>query len=131
MTVCGRSDCAGRNPCTGADWTLACWSGGRQDRDAEGQLWSDATVNLAESRSAKRVRLLCLEVTTPLLPTSAARLTWELVRGCSSFFPAQKYCPVAFTAGKFQGEGDNSASWKGGGVVKPTLQNLKPPPSKQ
>jgi len=72
----------------------------------EGQLWSDAAVNLAGSCSAKSVHLVCLVVTVPLLPTSAAGLMWELVLGCSSFFLPQKYFPV----GKFQGEGDNSAS---------------------
>lgn len=46
----------------------------------------------------------------PLLPTSVAGLTWELVLGCSSFFLPQKYFSVVFTLGKFQGEGDNSAS---------------------
>lgn len=70
---------------------LTCRSGGHQpwgwqDRGVEGQLWSDSTVNLAASCSDERVCLVCLEATAPLLPASAAGLTWELVLGCSSFF---------------------------------------------
>lgn len=90
---------------------LTCRSGGHQpwgwqDRGVEGQLWSDATVNLAASCSDERICLVCLEATAPLLPASAAGLTWELVLACPAFFfDSYKYFPVVFTVGKFQGEG--------------------------
>lgn len=57
--------------------------------------------------SSTRVHLVCPEVTTPLLSTAA--LAYVEARACSSCFLPPKYFPVVLTAGKFQGDGDNSA----------------------
>lgn len=109
VAVCSRSDGGRRSPCAGAGWTRPHGSGasGHRDTAVGGQLWSSAAARSAECCSSTGAHLLCLELATPLLSTSA--LACVEARARSSFFLPPKRFPVVLTAGKFQGDGDNSA----------------------
>lgn len=68
---------------------------------------SSAAPHSAECCASTRIHLVCLELPTPLLSTSAPAFVEACARS-SSFLPPKHFSAV-LTAGKFQGDGDNSA----------------------